>query len=315
MRRTALFKFSVATIAASISTIAMAADPDSCKTVKMSEPGWADIQATNSMVEVVLEALGYTPKVDNLSVPITFRGLQMGQTDVFLGNWMPAQKPMVEGSIKDGSIEVMQTNLPQAKFTLAVPAYVAAAGVKSFNDLQKNADKFENKIYGIEAGAPANRNIQNMLIKHDFGLKDWKLVESSEAGMLSQVSRKIADKAWIVFLAWEPHMMNTKFKISYLADGDAYFGPNYGSASVHTVSRKGFAKQCPNLGKLFTQIKFNVDMENDIITDVLDKKQDAKVAAKAALKANPQLVASWLAGVQTTTGGDGLAAVKQALAK
>ena len=314
MRHTAL-KVIPALLAAALAVPSFAAESEACKTVKMSEPGWADIQATNAMAGVILEALGYNQKVDALSVPITYRGLQMGQTDVFLGNWMPAQKPMVEGLIKDGSIEVAQTNLAQAKFTLAVPAYVAAAGVKSFADLQKNADKFESKIYGIEAGAPANRNIQNMLIKHDFGLKDWKLVESSEAGMLSQVSRKIADKAWIVFLAWEPHMMNTKFKINYLADGDVYFGPNYGSASVHTVTRKGYAKQCPNLGKLFTQMKFNVDMENDIITDVLDKKVDAKVAAKAALKANPQLVASWLAGVQTSSGTDGLTAVKQALAK
>lgn len=291
----------------------MAADSESCTTVRMPEPGWADISATNAMAGIVLEALGYQQKVDTLSVPIIYRGLQLGQVDVFLGNWMPAQKPMVEGPLKDGSIVSLQTNLNQAKFTLAVPAYVAAAGVKSFADLQKHAGKFGQKIYGIEAGAPANRNIQNMIKAKDFNLGDWQLVESSEAGMLSQVTRKIAAKDFVVFLAWEPHAMNTKFKLNYLAGGDAYFGPNYGSASVNTMTRKDFASQCPNAGRLFSQMKFNVDLENRIITDILDKKLAPAVAARAALKQSPQLLASWLAGVKTTQDGDGLAAVKQAL--
>ena len=66
--------------------------------------------------------------------------------------------------------------------------------------------------------------------------------------MLSQVARKEKGKDWIVFLAWEPHQMNTKFRISYLDGDKEYFGPNYGSATVNTVSRKGYATQC-NVGR------------------------------------------------------------------
>lgn len=313
MRHPLTFALSFALCTLTAAPAAWAADPASCLTVRMPEPGWADISATNAMAGIVLDALGYHQRVDTLSVPIIYRGLQMGQADVFLGNWMPAQKPMVEELLKDGSIKSVQSNLDQAKFTLAVPSYVAAAGVSSFADLQKYADKFGRRIYGIESGAPANRNIQNMIKAKEFNLGDWQLVESSEAGMLSQVTRKVAAKDFVVFLAWEPHAMNTRFKLNYLAGGDAYFGPNYGSASVHTVTRKGFANQCPNAGKLFTQMKFNVDLENRIISDMLDKRQDAKVAARAALQQSPQLLASWLAGVQTAQGEDGLLAVKKAL--
>ena len=313
MRHTFKSGLSLALFTLTCSHAAWAGDPESCATIRMPEPGWADINATNAVAGVLLDALGYHQKVDNLSVPIIYRGLQMGQADVFLGNWMPAQKPMVEGLLKDGLIESVQSNLDQAKFTLAVPSYVAATGVTNFADLQKYADKFGRKIYGIEAGAPANSNIQNMIKAKDYNLGDWQLVESSEAGMLSQVTRRVAAKEFIVFLAWEPHAMNTKFKLNYLAGGEAYFGPNYGSASVHTVTRKGFAKQCPNAGKLFAQMKFNVDLENRIITDILEKHQDAKSAARTELKQSPQLLTAWLAGVQTSQGGDGLLAVKKAL--
>lgn len=301
-------------LAVSLSTPALAAEADACKQVRMSDPGWTDITATNAIAGLLLEALDYQQHVNHLSVPIGYQGLQKGQIDVFLGNWMPAQKPLVEPKLKDGSIELLQSNLENAKFTLAVPRYVADAGVKSFADLAKHADKFENKIYGIEAGAPANQNIRKMLDGKAFGLNGWSLMESSESGMLSQVARKIQNKQWIVFLAWEPHMMNTKFPISYLSGGDAFFGPNYGGATVQTVARKGYAAQCPNVARLFRQLKFSVDLENKIITDVLDKKLDVSAAAAQRLKERPELLNNWLSGVKTRNGGDGLTAVKKKLA-
>lgn len=294
---------------------AIGAEPEACKQVRMADPGWTDITATNAVAGVLLGALGYEQKVSSLSVPITYVGMQKSQIDVFLGNWMPAQKPLVEPILKDGGMEVVRANLPNAKFTLAVPGYVADAGVKTFADLAKYADKFDRKIYGIESGAPANQNIKKMLEAKSYGLEGWTLVESSEQSMLSQVARKEKGKDWIVFLAWEPHQMNTKFQVNYLDGDKEYFGPNYGSATVNTVSRKGYAAQCPNVGRLFSQMEFTVDFENKAISEVLEQKIDAKAAGIRQLKANPKLVETWLAGVKTYGGEDGLAAVKKVLAQ
>ncbi|CAD6555020.1 choline ABC transporter substrate-binding protein [Paraburkholderia metrosideri] len=294
-------------------TFAAAAEPQSCTQVNMAGPGWTDIDATNAMAGVLLKALGYKQSVANLSVPITYQGLKKGQVDVFLGNWMPAQAPVVKPFEEEKSIEVVHPNLTNAKFTLAVPDYVAAAGIHSFADLAKNADRFDSKIYGIEPGAPANQNIKKMVDDKAFGLGNWTLVESSETGMLTQVDRAVREKKWIVFLAWEPHLMNTKFKLTYLNGGDKYFGPNYGGATVNTVVRSGYEAQCPNIGRLFRQLTFNVDLENGVITEVLEKKAGIDVAATDALKRHPELLKSWLDGVNTTNGSNGLQAVQTAL--
>jgi glycine betaine/proline transport system substrate-binding protein len=294
-------------------TATHAAEPSSCMQVRMADPGWTDIDATNAIAGIVLSALGYHQKVANLSVPITYEGLKKGQIDVFLGNWMPAQGPLVKPFVDSHSIDVLHANLTNAKFTLAVPDYVAAAGVHTFADLAKYADKFDDKIYGIEPGAPANQNISKMIGDKAFGLGDWKLVASSETGMLTQVSRAVRDKRWIVFLAWEPHLMNTEFHLTYLSGGDAYFGPNYGGATVNTVTRTGFADQCTNVGRLFKQMTFNVDLENKIIANVLQKKVSVDTAARDALKANPNLIGPWLDGVTTASGANGLQAVNNAL--
>jgi glycine betaine/proline transport system substrate-binding protein len=312
-RWTLLFSTLFAALCGVTSVTAHAADPQSCTQVRMADPGWSDIDATNAVTGLLLKGLGYQQNVSNLSVPITYQGLKKGQIDVFLGNWMPAQGPLVKPFVEEHSIDVLHANLTNAKFTLAVPDYVAAAGVHSFADLVKHADQFDGKIYGIEPGAPANQNIKKMIADKAFGLGDWKVVESSETGMLTQVERAVRDKKWIVFLAWEPHLMNTKFHLAYLSGGDAYFGPNYGGATVNTVTRAGFAGQCTNLARLFQQITFNVDMENQIITSVLQNKVDVNTAALRALQANPQLLSTWLQGVTTISGADGLHAVQASL--
>lgn len=294
---------------------AFAAEPDACRVVRMADPGWTDIGATNALSGIVLEALGYEQKVLPLSVPITYAGLQKGQVDVFLGNWMPAQKQLVTPLLQSGAIETLRANLPGAKFTLAVPDYVARAGVRTFSDLAKHADKFERKIYGIESGAPANQTIKKMLAAQSYALNGWTLVESSEQGMLSQVARKQRGEQWIVFLAWEPHQMNNNFKLVYLDGDEQYFGSRFGSASVNTVARRGYRAACPNVGKLFAQVEFSVALEHAIMADMLDKKQTARAAALRQLRAKPELVNAWLAGVTTRSGADAAAAVRKRLAQ
>ncbi|MBU0834178.1 MAG: glycine/betaine ABC transporter substrate-binding protein, partial [Alphaproteobacteria bacterium] len=210
-----------------ITTSAAAADAESCKVVRLSDPGWTDITATNGVASVVLDALGYEPDVKTLSVPIGYQSMKNGEIDVFLGNWMPAQQAFIDDLNAAQAIEVLAKNLEGAKFTLAVPAAVADKGIKDFADLGKNPDEFESKIYGIEPGAPANANIQKMIDAGEFGLKGWELVESGEQAMLAQVERATKEGKGVVFLAWAPHPMNERFDLTYLSGGDTYFVANF----------------------------------------------------------------------------------------
>ncbi|MBT9372172.1 choline ABC transporter substrate-binding protein [Rhizobium sp. CSW-27] len=293
-------------------TGAFASDEASCKTIRLSDPGWTDITATNATAAVVLSALGYQPDVKTLSVPIGYQSMKNGEIDVFLGNWMPAQKAFIDDLTAAKAIEVLAKNLEGAKFTLAVPSYVADKGVRDFSDLAKQADGFGRKIYGIEPGAPANANIQKMIDANDFGLKGWELVESGEQAMLAQVERAGRDKGDIVFLAWAPHPMNTKFKLTYLSGGDAYFGANYGGAEVYTLARTGWPAKCQNAAALFRNMRFEIGMENELMGAILGG-EDPKAAATAWLKANPKTVEPWLSGVTTLDGKPALPAIKTAL--
>ena len=290
-----------------------AAEPASCETVRMSDVGWTDITATTATASVLLEALGYKPKVQVLSVPVTYASLKNKDIDVFLGNWMPSMAADIKPYTADGSVETLGANLQGARYTLAVPDYVAKAGVKSFADLAKFKEKFGGKVYGIEPGNDGNRLIQSMIDKNAFSLKGWSLVESSEAGMLSQVNRSVRGKEWIVFLGWAPHPMNNNFKLEDLAGGDDYFGPNFGGATVYTNVRKGYTAECANAGRLVKNLKFDLAMENTLMGWILNDGMDAKEAAKKWLKQNPAAFDKWLEGVTARDGGDAKKAVRKHL--
>ena len=292
---------------------ALAADPESCKAVRFADVGWTDITATTATASVVLTALGYEPSTQLLSVPVTYTSLANKDIDVFLGNWMPTMEADIKPYLEAKTVETLVTNLEGAKYTLAVPKYTFDAGLKDFADIAKFKDQLSGKIYGIEAGNDGNRLILDMIAADQFGLKDFELVESSEAGMLSAVQKAASSKQDVVFLGWEPHPMNANIEMAYLSGGDDVFGPNYGGAIVATNVRAGYASECPNVGTLLKNMVFSLKMENEIMGAILNDGKDAEEAATEWLKANPDAITPWLAGVTTLDGKDGLEAVKGAL--
>src|SRR5262245_59936191 len=298
---------------ATLSGPSLAADPESCKKVRFSDVGWTDITATTAVASVLLEGLGYEPEAQVLSVPVTYTSLKNKDIDVFLGNWMPTMENDIKPYRDDGSVETLATNLEGAKYTLAVTKYTYEAGLKDFADVAKFRDKLAGKIYGIEPGNDGNRLILDMINSDKFGLKGFELVESSEQGMLVQVAKSVKAKEDIVFLGWEPHPMNASFEMAYLSGGDEIFGPNFGGATVFTNVRKGYVSECPNVGKFVSNLKFTLQMENEIMGAILNDGKDAKVAAKDWLKAHPDVVSPWVEGVTTFDGGDAKAAVTSVL--
>jgi len=296
-----------------VSGTAIAAEPDACQTVRFSDVGWTDITATTAATSTVLTALGYKVSIKVLSVPVTYASLANKDIDVFLGNWMPTMAGDIKKYREAKTVDTVTDNLQGAKYTLAVPAYTQAAGLKGFADIAKFRDKLGGKIYGIEPGNDGNRLILGMIKDNKFGLKGFKLVESSEQGMLSQVARAVKRKQHVVFLGWEPHPMNANFKLAYLTGGDDVFGPNLGGATVYTNTRAGYVADCPNVGQLLKNLKFTLNMENEIMGAILNDKQEPDKAAKAWLKKHPNILDGWLKSVKSRDGKDGLAAVKAAL--
>ena len=277
-------------------------EPESCRAVRISDIGWTAESVGTAVFARILSDLGYKPQVTVLSVPVTFAAMKNNDIDLFLGNWLPTQTPLLQPFLDDKSVELVHTNLKGAKYTLAVPDYLYAAGLKDFADINRFRKQLDASIYGIEPGNDGNMHVIDMIEKNDFGLGGFKLVESSEQGMLAEVQRAVPEQRPIVFLAWAPHPMNAHFKINYLTGGDATFGPDFGAATVNTLTRAGYSAACPNVGRLLANFELTVDLENEWMDAVLNRKVDTLEVARQWVDSRPELMMRWLVDVHAFNG-------------
>ncbi|MGN8112699.1 choline ABC transporter substrate-binding protein [Labrys sp. 22185] len=306
--------FAMAALLVGAAGPALAADPENCRAVRFSDVGWTDITSTTAIASVMLKGLGYRPETTVLSIPVTYASMKAKDIDVYLGDWQPSMENDRKPYLEDKSIAVIGANLPVgAKYTLAVPEYTYAKGLHDFADIAKFRDSLQGKIYGIEPGNNGNRLVQGLIDANKNGLKGFQVVESSEQGMLAQLQGAVARQDDMVFLAWAPHPMNVNFKIRYLTGGDDTFGPDYGKAVVNTNVRAGWAEQCPNAARFIANLKFTVELENQMMQMITGDGLDGPAAAEKYLKGNPGVLETWLAGVTTFDGQPSLPAIRKSL--
>ncbi len=270
---------------------------------------WPEAVMKTHVVSDVLEAMGFETTMQSLSVPLVLKGVSTGDLDVFLETWLPSMQSMVEPYLADGSLTMSARNLEGTLYRAAVPTYVYEAGVTSIADLAPNAEQFSSEYYGIEPGNDGNEIMRKAIEADTYGLSDWKLVESSEQGMLQMVGRATERGDWIVFSGWKPHWMNTAFDISYLDDPEDIWG---GEGYVATVANTQYLEANPNLARFFRQFTVTTETQSGWIEAYGRQGRDPEEVSGAWIRANLATVKGWAEGVKTADGEDAGAALEAA---
>ena len=270
-------------------------------TVTLIEQPWDDLQVENEITKQLLTKLGYTVKIDSVSVELGAQAISTGGADAYLGNWWPSQKPTYGDLIDAKKVDVVNDALvTQTEYAPAVPGDVASRlNIKSLADLKAHADEFDRKIYGIEAGSPGNETIKKAIASNAYGLKDWTLVESGTSAMLAQVEKNEKEGKPIVFLAWSPHWMTVQFKTVFLDDPDKVWG---GAGAIRTVTRSGLTAAQPSVVTLLKNESFTTDEAGQFYFDKDKSGKSLPDIASAWIAANPDKVKQFATGVTSTDG-------------
>src|ERR1700735_4372337 len=196
-----------------------AGDAASCAKPHFSDVGWTDITATTQIANQILTGLGYKPNITVLSVAVTFKSLENGDIDVFLGNWMPLQEPSQAPLVKAGKIDIAANNLSDARIGFATSKAAYDSGLQTYADIAKFKDQLDGKLYGIEPGSGANGTISKMISENTFGLRGFKLVEHRERALLAETLHRIKEGKPVVFFGWQPPPMNVDLPMASLTKG------------------------------------------------------------------------------------------------
>lgn len=252
--------------------------------------GWDEGIATSELWSAVLEDQGYDVELKYAEAAPVFQGLASGDYDLTTDVWLPVtHKDYLE---KYGDkIEDLGAWNEESKLTVAVNE---DAPIDSLDELAANADKFGNKIVGIEAGAGLTQTMEDAVIPQ-YGLEKMDFVTSSTSAMLSELKTATDAGEDIVVTLWEPHWAYSSFPVKNLKDPKGALG---GTEGIHNFSRAGFTEENPEVAGWMKNFKMSLEelysLEKVLFVD--NKTDDYEPLVRQWMKDNPEIVKRMTAG-------------------
>nr|WP_256250896.1 glycine betaine ABC transporter substrate-binding protein [Streptomyces sampsonii] len=256
---------------------------------------WDEGIASTYLWKEMLEQRGFKVNAQQYEAGALYTGMANGEIDFETDSWLPTTHESYWKKYGD-KLEDMGSWYGPTSLEIAVPSYVK--GIESMEDLKGQADKFKGRIVGIEPGAGEMQLLKSKVLK-EYGLdKEFKVVDGSTPAMLAELKRAYAKKEPIAVTLWSPHWAYNEFDLTKLKDPEGAWGEG---DEIHTLARKGFSKEFPEVGKWLKGFKMSEEQLTSLEAEIQGadkgKEQDA---VRAWLKDQPKALDTWA----PVSGGD-----------
>ncbi|WP_033283757.1 ABC transporter permease/substrate binding protein [Streptomyces sp. NRRL F-525] len=246
---------------------------------------WDEGIASTFLWKEILEERGYKVTTTQYAAGPLYTGLATGQVDFQTDSWLPTTH--AEYWKKYGKqLDDLGSWYGSTSLELTVPSYVK--DVNTLADLKTHASEFGGKITGIEPSAGMMGLLKTKVLK-EYGLQgSYDVVDGSTPAMLAELKRAYAKKQPIVVTLWSPHWAYSDYKLKKLKDPKNAWGKGDG---VHTVARKGFAGDNPDVGKWLKDFKMTESQLTGLEAQIQKSgKGGEQDAVRTWLKQHPGLV-------------------------
>ncbi|MEU8620445.1 ABC transporter permease/substrate binding protein [Streptomyces sp. NPDC048623] len=221
------------------------------KKISLGYIPWDEGIASTFLWKELLERRGYEVDAKQLEVGALFTGLAGGQIDFQTDSWLPVTQAQYWATYKN-KLEDLGSWYGPTSLELTVPSYMK--DVNSLADLKGKAGRFKGRIVGIEPSAGMMGILKDKVMK-DYGLAgEYKVVDGSTPGMLAELKRAYDKKEPIAVTLWSPHWAYSSYDLKKLTDPKGSWGTG---DVVHTLARKGFAAENPEVGAWLKHFKLS----------------------------------------------------------
>jgi glycine betaine/proline transport system substrate-binding protein len=271
------------------------------KTVRIVYEDWSsEIASTNLVKAVIREKLGYKCIIKRMSITEQFAAISDGSQDAMVGAWLPGQS-VFHDKYKDQIID-LGPNLEGTRLGLVVPNVSSTAllahdasstepylKIDSIAQIKDHYDDFKGKIIGIESDSAMMNTMRERVIP-EYGLEEFELIPGTEVSMIAELASAIKKRSWVVVLGWTPHWKFGRWALKFLDDPKNTWG---GEGSIHTMVRKGFKEDMPDVYRFLDAFHWNPeDMELLLLWNEMGGTPYDN--AKRWIRSNPEIVESWL---------------------
>lgn len=250
-------------------------------------PSWTDGLSTAHLWEAILEDEGYEVEIEEINdAAALYTAVANGDYDVYPSAWPEVTHASYMDKYGD-DLEDLGAYYDNAKLTLAVPEYTDIDSIAELND---NAERFDGRIVGIEAGAGLTGITKDKAIPAYDLADNFELIESSTTAMLAELRKAISDKEDIVVTLWRPFWPYAEFPIKDLEDPEGAMGE---SETLNAIANKDFSGEFSDVAEWMGNFKLDDQQYGELEDLVVNQNPDDPGAgARAWLDANPDFVDS-----------------------
>ncbi|MFD3554720.1 ABC transporter permease/substrate binding protein [Streptomyces goshikiensis] len=212
---------------------------------------WDEGIASTFLWKELLERRGFEVDARQLELGALFTGLAGGQVDFQTDAWLPVTQAQYWEKYGK-KLDDLGTWYGPTSIELSVPSYMK--DVKSLADLKGKGSQFKGRIIGIEPSAGAMGLLKDKVLPA-YGLDgEYKVVDGSTPGMLAELKRAYEKHEPVAVVLWSPHWAYASYDLRKLEDPQGSWGKGDG---IHTLARKGFAKDEPEVAKWLRSFKLS----------------------------------------------------------
>lgn len=214
--------------------------------------GWDEGIAVSELWKAILTEKGYTVTLEDADPAAVFAGLSTGDYDATFDVWLPETHA---DYIKTFGADITDLGAwnNESKLTIAVNE---DSPITSLEELAANADKFGNRIVGIDSGAGLTKATEERVIP-GYGLEGMEFLTSSTAAMLTELKTATDNGENIVVTLWEPHWAYGAFPIRNLEDPQGTLAT---VESIHSYGNATFAEDFPTATGWLKNFKMDLEM-------------------------------------------------------
>jgi len=205
-------------------------------------------------------------KVNQLGL---FKSVADGAVDGTIGPWMPYAGASIMKQYKE-DVEDLGANMKGCKLGIVVPKYVT---IDSIGEMKNHSKAFGGRIYSIERMATTGEALLNTI--EEYNLHEFSPDFGNEESMLRMLEQKYNNKEWVAITGWQPYWIFGKYDLKILKDPSQTQREEEYTA---TLVRKGLKQENPELYKLFTEFKLDVQDLNEAIFKVHNGMRPEKAA-------------------------------------
>lgn len=266
-----LGRWMAATALAACAGLAHADEP---KPVVIGWVNWADTEITVKLATTALQdQLKQPVKLVMADIGIQFQAMATGKVDLIPMAWLTYSHKPFWDKYKD-RLEDLGV-IYEGRLGLAVPTSIPVSEVASIEDLNKPEvrEKFEGKILTSEVGNGQYKTATRAIAA--YKLDGYKLLASSETGMLNELDRNLKRDKWALINAWSPHWMFSTWSLRYLDDPKEVYGK---TEQIHAVARKGFSHDFPQVATFFANFHLPMKDLETLMKQARESSADKVVA-------------------------------------